>query len=47
MDLFFEHAQVIGLLFFFLVFVGIAVSVMRPSVKIRLESLAKIPLQED
>ncbi len=47
MDLFFEYAQVIGLLFFFLVFVGIAISVMRPSAKNYIESLAKIPLKED
>lgn len=47
MDLIFEHAQIAGLIFFFSVFVLIAISVMRPSVKKQLESLAKIPLRED
>jgi cbb3-type cytochrome oxidase subunit 3 len=47
MDLFFQHAQVLGLLFFFFIFVGIAIFTMRPSLKDYLESRAKIPLQED
>lgn len=47
MDAFITHAPVIGLLFFFLVFVGIAVWALRPSNKTRLQSYAEIPLKGD
>ena len=47
MNAVFEYAPVVGLLFFFLVFVGIAVWALRPSAKHRLQNLAYIPLKED
>ena len=47
MHLFASYAPVVGLVFFFTVFVGIAVSVLRPSVKKQIESFGEIPLQED
>ena len=47
MDLFAEYAPVIGLLFFFLVFIGIAISVMLPGTKERFKELANIPLEEN
>lgn len=42
-----DYAPLIGLTFFFCVFVAIAVSVLRPGAKKRIESLGNIPLQED
>lgn len=47
MDLFVKYAPILGLIFFFLVFVGICISVMRPAAKKQLEELAKIPLKEN
>lgn len=47
MDLFVECTPMIGLIFFFVVFIGITISVMRPSAKNRLEELARIPLKEN
>ncbi len=47
MDIFIHYAPVIGLLFFFMVFIGIAAWAMRPSAKQRLQKLAEIPLKED
>ena len=47
MELFARYAPMIGLLFFFVVFIGITISVMRPSSKNRLEALARIPLKEN
>ncbi len=47
MDLFAYYAPIIGLLFFFLVFIGITISVMRPGAKNRLEELSRIPLKEN
>ncbi len=47
MEKFIEHAPVIGLLFFFSVFVAIAVWALRPGVKQKLQDLAQIPLKED
>lgn len=41
------YAPVIGLVFFFVVFIGIAVAVLRPSAKKKIESLGEIPLKED
>ncbi len=42
-----EHSGLIGLLFFFAVFVGIAVWVYQPKRKKEIESLKNIPLKED
>ena len=47
MEIFANYAPIIGLLFFFLVFIGIVISVMRPKEKKRLEELARIPLKEN
>lgn len=47
MNTLFEFAPLIGLAFFFSIFVGIFVSVARPGAKQRLQALALIPLQED
>ncbi|NBX03009.1 MAG: cbb3-type cytochrome c oxidase subunit 3 [Alphaproteobacteria bacterium] len=47
MEQFIQLAPTIGLLFFFTVFVGIAVWAMRPSMKAPLQALANIPLKED
>lgn len=46
MELFVQYAPVIGLLFFFIVFIAICVLVMLPGSRSRLEDLAKIPLKE-
>ena len=40
-------APIIGLIFFFTVFLGIVIWAMRPSAKQKLQSLAYIPLKED
>ncbi|MBN66378.1 MAG: hypothetical protein CMM94_02275 [Rickettsiales bacterium] len=42
-----ENASLIGLLFFFSFFVGVAVWMFRPGMKSRIEPLANIPLNED
>ena len=47
MNSFIDHAPVIGLLFFFGVFVWIAVRTYRPGQKQRLQQHAHIPLNED
>lgn len=47
METFAHYAPTIGLIFFFLVFVGIVIWAMRPSKKKELEALAKIPLMND
>ena len=46
-EAFITHAPVVGLLFFFCMFVAIAVWALRPSAKQRLQALAYIPLKED
>jgi len=47
MDWLTHHAGLIGLLFFFTLFCGIAVWLYRPGMKTRIESLGYIPLKED
>lgn len=47
MTMFFELAPIIGLLFFFTVFVWIAVTTYRPSAKKTIQSYAFIPLKEE
>lgn len=47
MDLLAQHAPVIGLLFFFIVFVWITINTYRPGAKQRLQYYASIPLKED
>ncbi len=47
MNTLFEYAPLIGLTFFFAIFVGIFVSVVRPGAKQKLQILALIPLKED
>lgn len=47
MEAFVTHAPTVGLLFFFCVFVGIAVWALRPSKKQELQALAYIPLMEE
>lgn len=44
---FVEHAPSIGLVFFFTVFLGIAVWALRPSNKVRFQTYGEIPLKED
>ena len=46
MDLLSQHAGMIGLLFFFSVFIGIAVWAFRPKNKQMIESYKYIPLSE-
>lgn len=46
-DMFIEHAPIIGLLFFFIVFVGIAIWALYPSNKEQLQRYGEIPLRED
>jgi len=46
MDSFADIAPIVGLIFFFSVFVGIVIWAMRPSKKKELEALAKIPLKD-
>ena len=46
-DFFVHYAGLIGLIFFFTVFVGIAIWAYRPSAKQYFESLKYIPLSED
>ena len=47
MQAFIELAPTIGLMFFFSVFVGIVLWVMRPGAKAELQTLAQIPLKEE
>lgn len=47
MDMLASHAGVIGLLFFFFVFVGIALWAFRPGRKNVIESYKYIPLSEE
>ncbi len=42
-----NHAGLVGLLFFFTLFVGVAIWLFLPGMKGRLEPLAQIPLRED
>jgi cbb3-type cytochrome oxidase subunit 3 len=44
---FVDHAPLIALLFFFIVFVGIAFWALKPSNKQRLQAHAQIPLKEE
>lgn len=46
-DAFVTHAPVIGLLFFFIVFSGIAIWALKPSNKKLLQSHGSIPLKEE
>ena len=47
MNAFADYAPTVGLIFFFGVFVWIAVSTYRPSMKSKIQSHAFIPLKED
>lgn len=47
MAAFITHAPVIGLMFFFSIFVGISIWALRPANKIRFQDYSEIPLQED
>jgi cbb3-type cytochrome oxidase subunit 3 len=47
MESFITYAPMVGLLFFFIVFLGIAFCTLRPGAKQRLQAQAYIPLQED
>ena len=47
MELAATYAPMVGLLFFFCVFVSIAVWAWRPSAKKNFEALGMIPLKED
>lgn len=47
MSTFLDTAPTLGLLFFFCVFVCIAIRTYRPSVKQKLQAHAHIPLSED
>lgn len=47
METFAHYAPMAGLLFFFIVFVGIAIWAWRPSAKKEFQRLGMIPLQED
>ncbi|MBN8543716.1 MAG: cbb3-type cytochrome c oxidase subunit 3 [Alphaproteobacteria bacterium] len=42
-----HYAPITGLLFFFIVFVGIAIWAWRPSAKQEFQCLGMIPLKED
>jgi cbb3-type cytochrome oxidase subunit 3 len=46
-DLLAHYAPMIGLLFFFFVFIGIAIWAWRPSAKKEFQRLGMIPLKED
>lgn len=46
-DFLIEHSPMIGLIFFFTVFLGIAFWAMQPKRKNTLQQLAQIPLKED
>lgn len=47
MDMVFDYAPVVGLLFFFIFFVVVTVLVCRPSQKAKIQSFANIPFEED
>ena len=47
MESFITNAPTIGLLFFFAVFIGIAVWALNPANKKRLQSYGEIPLKEE
>jgi cbb3-type cytochrome oxidase subunit 3 len=47
MDSFITHAPTIGLLFFFVLFTGIAVWAYKPSNKNTLQQLGAIPLKDE
>ena len=47
MESFIHHAPVIGLLFFFVTFVGITVWLLLPRAKQKFQALARIPLKEE
>lgn len=47
MELLYSIAPLVGLLFFFFVFIGIAFWALRPRMKAKLQSYALIPLKED
>ena len=47
MHLLAEYAPLVGLLFFFSIFVGIALWVLRPGARQRFQKLALIPLEEE
>ncbi len=47
METFAHYAPMAGLLFFFFVFVGIAIWAWRPSAKKEFQRLGMIPLKED
>lgn len=46
-DKFLDLAPTLSLLFFFTIFVGIAIWALRPALKEKLQMLADIPLKED
>ncbi len=47
MEFVLEHSTIIGLLFFFVLFMGIAAWALVPSRKTQIESYKHIPLMED
>lgn len=47
METFAHYAPMVGLLFFFIVFVGIVIWAWRPSAKMEFKRLGMIPLKED
>lgn len=47
MNIIVSYAPTAGLLFFFIVFLGIAIWALKPSNKQRLQACAEIPLKED
>lgn len=47
METFIAYAPIAGLLFFFILFIGIAVWALRPGAKEKLQLLAQIPLREE
>ena len=47
MDIIIDYAPMLGLLFFFAFFVGVAVYVCRPSMNKKIQSYANIPFEED
>jgi cbb3-type cytochrome oxidase subunit 3 len=46
-DAFITHAPVIGLLFFFTVFIGVIAWMIRPGMKQKMQQYGRIPLKED
>ena len=47
MELLVAHAPTVALLFFFSVFVGVFVWLVRPGMKQKMQRYARIPLEED